>query len=77
MGNKTTSIDNKKGSSKSQSMTSLEDLPVDQEMRHQLLVPRLPSRLATAVILGFTGRRKLVIKTLLVINKSGRAYIIT
>ena len=53
------------------------DLPVEPHRRANLPWTRLKSRLSTAIICTFWGRRKPVIVTMLTLNKSGRAYIIT
>ena len=55
----------------------LSDFVVSKELRHSLLTPRLGSRLATAMIFGYQGRKKAVIKLLLLINNASRAFIIT
>ena len=46
-------------------------------LRHSLPLPGVNSRLASAVIPGFYGRRKKVIKTVIVLNRASRTYIIT
>ena len=54
-----------------------DELKVDKRRRHDLPIPRLPSRLCTAIIFSHHGRSKPVIKMLIVLSKSSRAFIIT
>ena len=50
---------------------------VKKSRRHDLVIPTLKSRLATAVIFGFQGLAKEVIVTLILLGNSSRAFIIT
>ena len=55
----------------------LDSLPVESSFAHSLPIPAIMSRHACAIIFSFHSRRKEVIKLLLTISKSARAYIIT
>ena len=52
-------------------------LAVKQTQRHALPFPRIRSRLATAIILGFDGCRAMVVSRSIRLSKSSRAYIIS
>ena len=56
---------------------NFDEFPVEQERRRALPLNKLRSRLPTAIIFGFHGRKKQVIKMLLVLSNSSRAFIIT
>ena len=57
---------------------SLHDIfPVDKELVHCLPFPGLPSRLATALVLGLDDRWKTAVKKTMVLSKGARAFIIT
>ena len=51
--------------------------PVKKKDRHCLPTQRIKSRLCTAEIWSFFGLKKEVIKMLLVLGKSSRAFIVT
>ena len=53
------------------------DFPVEQQHKKDLPLNKLRSRLVTAVIFGLHGRKIKVIKMLLTLSKSSRAFIIT
>ena len=55
----------------------LYDIPISKAHRHSLPFAKIKSRLCTAIILGFQGRQKLIVKMLIVLSKSSRAFIIT
>ena len=52
-------------------------MPVDELLKSALPIPNLASRGASAIIFGFYERRKEGIKTLLLLGKKSRAYVIT
>ena len=56
---------------------TFDEFPVEPERRKALPLNKLRSRLPTAIIFAFHGRKKPVIKMLLTISKSSRAFIIT
>ena len=55
----------------------IDDFDVDMGLKHSLPIPGINSRLASAVVLGYYSRRKKVIKTVIVLNRASRTYIIT
>ena len=63
--------------SRAKTISGIHDLVVDDKLRHSLPLPGIQSRLASAVIFSFLGKKKNVSKTVIVLNRGGRAYIIT
>ena len=57
--------------------TALSELKVNRDLTHSLPFGELKSRLCIAIILGHLARKKQVIKLMLILNKSSRAFIIT
>ena len=50
---------------------------VNQSDRHDLPFPRLKSRLASSIVLGYHGCRSTVVSLSIRLSKSSRAYILT
>ena len=53
------------------------DLQVDRKLKDALPFPGIKSRLSSAIVLSFIGRRKKVVMRVIMLSKSCRAYIIT
>ena len=62
---------------RAKTIRGIQDLVVDAKLRHSLPLPGIQSRLASAVIFSFLGKKKNVSKIVIVLNRGGRAYIIT
>ena len=56
---------------------AFDDLKVERSLKDSLPIPRLRSRLASAIVLSFHGRKKKVIKDVLVLSRASHAYIIS
>ena len=60
-----------------ETVVQFDKLVVDPKLKHQLVTDRLKSRHATAIIFGYLGVRRVVLKLLLTLNNNSRAFIIT
>ena len=54
-----------------------EKLQIDPQRKDALPIPEIPSRVATAIALSYSGREKEVISKLLQLNKAGRDFIVS